>query len=330
MKRKIEYFLASVVLIILASVIFDVWIAKYSLFDFYNILEDNNKVNELVLAMENEESLFRAYVKEEYHGPEDVDTFYQAVKRSRGAINSLPHDYNSVGAKRYSLIWSIDNAYEVYQEARDEVLNMSVETPHYVERLYGVYDMQSYLISYSRELMNLTLKAGDAAYSNTLPNLMIVPFVIIVVALVLTFASVSLVTMVNRSLINPIDELVKASKKIAGNEFFIDDVVIDNKDEMGELASAFNQMKFATGEYINALEDKRMTLDKLHEEELSRLEMERQVQNMKFDVLKNQINPHFLFNTLNVISGMAKLEGAATTDKMINALSSLFRYNLKT
>lgn len=37
-----------------------------------------------------------------------------------------------------------------------------------------------------------------------------------------------------------------------------------------------------------------------------------------------------MFNTLNVISGMARLEEAQTTEKMILALSSLFRYNLKT
>ena len=51
---------------------------------------------------------------------------------------------------------------------------------------------------------------------------------------------------------------------------------------------------------------------------------------IKLELLKSQINPHFLFNTLNVISGMARLEEAQTTEKMILALSSLFRYNLKT
>ena len=50
----------------------------------------------------------------------------------------------------------------------------------------------------------------------------------------------------------------------------------------------------------------------------------------KIAALQSQINPHFLFNTLNVISGMARLEEAQTTEKMILALSSLFRYNLKT
>lgn len=46
-------------------------------------------------------------------------------------------------------------------------------------------------------------------------------------------------------------------------------------------------------------------------------------------MLKNQINPHFLFNTLNMIASTAQIEDADTTEKMIHALSRLFRYNLK-
>ncbi|MBP3879143.1 MAG: histidine kinase, partial [Lachnospiraceae bacterium] len=43
-----------------------------------------------------------------------------------------------------------------------------------------------------------------------------------------------------------------------------------------------------------------------------------------------QMDPHFLFNTLNTIAGMAELEEAETTEKMIRSLSSIFRYNLQT
>ena len=48
------------------------------------------------------------------------------------------------------------------------------------------------------------------------------------------------------------------------------------------------------------------------------------------ELLKSQINPHFLFNTLSMIACTAKLEEAETTEKMIISMSSLFRYNLKT
>ena len=103
----------------------------------------------------------------------------------------------------------------------------------------------------------------------------------------------------------------------------------ENPDEIGDLIHAFNKMKFATSEYITALEERRETLELLHAEELQKISMENQLERTKFEVLRNQMNPHFLFNTLNVISGMANLEGADVTEKMIKALGSLFRYNLR-
>ena len=63
---------------------------------------------------------------------------------------------------------------------------------------------------------------------------------------------------------------------------------------------------------------------------MEKLEIEKQLETMNLKLLKSQINPHFLFNTLNVIAGTANLEGASTTEQMTEALSSLFRYNLKT
>lgn len=58
-------------------------------------------------------------------------------------------------------------------------------------------------------------------------------------------------------------------------------------------------------------------------------DMERQLADVQLQMLKNQIKPHFLFNTLNLIASMAQIEDAEVTEKMIEALSRLFRYNLK-
>jgi len=63
---------------------------------------------------------------------------------------------------------------------------------------------------------------------------------------------------------------------------------------------------------------------------MERLELEQNLDRTRLEMLKSQVNPHFLFNTLNMISCMAKLEDAETTDRMILALSGLFRYNLRT
>ena len=71
-------------------------------------------------------------------------------------------------------------------------------------------------------------------------------------------------------------------------------------------------------------------MDLYHAEELEKIKIAARLDAMELDLLKSQINPHFLFNTLNVIGGMADLEGAQTTEAMIQSLSFLFRYNLKT
>lgn len=44
--------------------------------------------------------------------------------------------------------------------------------------------------------------------------------------------------------------------------------------------------------------------------------------------LQNQINPHFLYNTLDCIRGMAIEQGAANIEEMTRALSGMFRYSI--
>ena len=44
--------------------------------------------------------------------------------------------------------------------------------------------------------------------------------------------------------------------------------------------------------------------------------------------LQNQINPHFLYNTLDCIRGMAIEQGADNIEEMMRALSGMFRYSI--
>lgn len=45
--------------------------------------------------------------------------------------------------------------------------------------------------------------------------------------------------------------------------------------------------------------------------------------------LQNQINPHFLYNTLNTISAMAEIENMHDIVRITDCISNIFRYNLK-
>ncbi|MCI8359068.1 MAG: histidine kinase [Lachnospiraceae bacterium] len=317
-----------VFLMIFLSVIFNIWVAKISLFDFREILEENARSEEAVNALAAESKIFEQYMRGYAEiSEEELDLVMQ---RTEKAIDSLSFDYRLLGGERYAQTWSIYNAYGVYRESRDALLELKKCGGEDIGLLYEVYEMQEYLQQYARNLLIETLDAGNILYRKRIPGIVRVPFIIILVGILLFGMMLKLVEILNRDIVLPVLQLVKASKRIAANDFSVADVEVENKDEIGELAGAFNKMKYATQEYILILEEKRKTLDLLHREELERLEMEKQLEAMQLDLLKSQINPHFLFNTLNVIGGMANLESAETTEKMIMSLSSLFRYNLKT
>ncbi len=57
-------------------------------------------------------------------------------------------------------------------------------------------------------------------------------------------------------------------------------------------------------------------------------ELDQLLKEMELKHLQNQINPHFLFNTLNTISKMAYLEDANSTSRLIDSVAALLRHNL--
>lgn len=327
-KKKIAIFTGFVFLIIIVSVFFDLCVVQFALGDFKDAMDWDMRSTDFMDAMEQESKCFKTYIK----SPSDtaLEELNTSIVKTKSAISRLPYEYESMSVERYAKTWSIKNGYAVYEQRRDKIIIMSEAEAGYIKTLYEVYDMQEFLQEYARVLLRYTLEDQNKIYTRKLPFIESMFYWVIVVGGTLLFCICHLSNLLHKTLITPIVNLLSFSKQIVLNNFYIEDVVVENEDEMGDLVKAFNKMKFATGEYINMLEEKRATLDLLHKEELEKLEMERQLESMKLELLKNQINPHFLFNTLNVIAGMANLEEADTTEKMINALSSLFRYNLKT
>lgn len=65
------------------------------------------------------------------------------------------------------------------------------------------------------------------------------------------------------------------------------------------------------------------------EEVKEKMRYQQLLKDMKIKALQSQINPHFLFNTLNTIGRVALIENANKTETLIYALSDLLRYSLK-
>lgn len=328
LKKKLGSFSAMLILVMILSVAFSIQVMNFSLDGFNEILNYNSRCHDFQEAMSLEIRAFENYIHSRVE--ENKEQLLLACVRSERCLNSLPFDYEKIGKERYARTWNIMNGYEGYREARDQVLTMNVMEEQFVSSLYRVYDMQEYLEAYAMRLMQLTLGESNAQYQEKVPVFYNMPYLILLFSIVLMIVMMGLTRVLSNTLIQPLEKMAQSSRRIAKNDFSEPDLVIENRDEMGELVSAFNKMRRSTKGYIDTLKEKNEIAELLHQEELEKIEMEQRLETTRLELLKNQINPHFLFNTLNTIACMAKLEDADTTEKMITSMSNLFRYNLKT
>ncbi len=104
--------------------------------------------------------------------------------------------------------------------------------------------------------------------------------------------------------------LLKESMNRTDYSHFDSLVDVHSSDEIGDLSASFNQMllriKFLMEQVVNEQEEKRIA---------------------EIQVLQDQINPHFLYNTLDTIIWMSEVHDPNTVP-MIEALSNLFRLSL--
>ncbi|WP_179232785.1 sensor histidine kinase [Paenibacillus rigui] len=108
----------------------------------------------------------------------------------------------------------------------------------------------------------------------------------------------------------PISQLGNLMRRVENGDLAVA-VPVRNKDEVGQLSHTFNVM-------VSRLSDLGY---KLYETEIRE-------KNSQLAALQNQINPHFLYNTLGSISMYAEIQGNREVVEMTNNLSHLLRYSI--
>jgi len=103
--------------------------------------------------------------------------------------------------------------------------------------------------------------------------------------------------------------LLKAMHKVEKGSLE-EDIPVTSKDEIGIISQSFNTMCHRLNDYI----------DRVYKSELEQKAAE-------IDALEMQINPHFLYNTLESIKATALEEGDRKTPEMISLLGKLFQWS---
>ncbi|WP_046178422.1 sensor histidine kinase [Domibacillus tundrae] len=132
--------------------------------------------------------------------------------------------------------------------------------------------------------------------------------VILIISMILT---VILSILVSNQVAKPIVSLTKAMERVEEMDFHVN-MKVDRTDEIGTLHRKYKEM-------IDRIRD---LIEKNYKREM-------ETRDAQFLALQAQINPHFLYNTLQVIGGMALKNGAEEIYKMTQKLALMFRYITK-
>ena len=199
------------------------------------------------------------------------------------------------------------------------------------ERNYAVLKKELASLSISIDAANnksinasfdtITESSNFAATSKTI--------MVMISIVAIAILSIIYIFMLSRTITEPIRKLTAYSMEIAKGNFQTEKLYINSSDELNILAFAFNKMAASIQNMITEITEKSNLERKLHEEELKNLKISQQLNEARFLALQSQINPHFLFNTLNAIMRKSMFEKAPDTTRLIQSLSDIFRYNLQ-
>ena len=192
------------------------------------------------------------------------------------------------------------------------VLREDIE--HYTNRLEEVRIAGGYIQESALELIDVELTAYQSFYKDLqVRNGYFMTFTIFLflttIALAFFFA-----IWFSRGITSPLNKLSHAAKEVAKGDLVGEPIEIQSNDELRLLGDAFNHMRSNIHGLVKEIKDQ-SELDQLLKE-------------MELKHLQNQINPHFLFNTLNTISKMAYLEDAHSTSRLIDSVAALLRHSL--
>lgn len=186
--------------------------------------------------------------------------------------------------------------------------------------------MFDYIDTYISTLNMEQFRSNSERYSDLQKRFRLFEAVSVAAVLLVMVGNVVIIISFVGTVIGPLKKLSSQADEVAKGNFDIALLPVESQDEVGVVTGAFNSMVVSIGRYIEQIRDSMEAERALKERELL---MEGHLKDARLKYLQAQINPHFLFNTLNAGAQLAMMEGADRTYEYIQKVARFYRYNMK-
>lgn len=262
----------------------------------------------------------------ENKGSGALSDYYKNEQNYRDTLDVIKD--SKMGGSRGIMQDNIINQSNAYLELVDEIIqakrgrNVEKYRANFETSELVFSDIQACVYSLNSE----QFKSNTYNYYSLLSSLKYMEMVSIVILLFVSIINILILFVLTRSMTRPLIMLSQAANEVASGNF---DIEIDGgsgNDEIGIVAGAFSQMVASIQRYVEEIRESMHRESALKELELT---MENRMKEVELRNLQAQINPHFLFNTLNAGAQLAMMEDADKTTEFIQNMADFFRYNIK-
>ncbi len=229
------------------------------------------------------------------------------------------------------LLRNINATLKAYMEQADIAIEgkRGRKTEVYVSAYERMGQLSKYLNADIDEVLGIKLKVGSKQYNQAMNQTDAISwfsFFLIAGTLMMGLGLASYMTL---AITKPLNKLTNRAERVAKGDFNVDPLTIKSNDEIEILAEAFNEMLANIRAHIGQITLQSELENTLNEQLMQNLSMKSLLKEAELKRLQAQINPHFLYNTLNAASQLSMIEGADRTSEFIQKIALYFRYMLR-
>lgn len=252
--------------------------------------------------------------------------YYQSEGKYRNLLEKLNNEKTNNSVKL--LERSIRQMSETYLSHTGETV--TAKRGRNVEKYKAKYEetleIFGYIQSAMKELNSQLFKNNSKSYDSLRQVLRYLEISNMAIMFVIVICGLFLVIYVTRDMVEPLKNMAETAELVGQGNFNVKMPSTDAGDELGTVTRAFNTMVESLDIYMTKTRESMEKEQQMMERELL---MENHLKEAQLKYLQSQINPHFLFNSLNAGAQLAMMEDAEQTGIFVQKMADFFRYNVK-